>query len=305
MSLAIDLNLLRIFDAVMSERNMTRASAALHMTQPAVSNAINRLRLTLKDPLFVKIPGGVLPTQRAELLWPPIRDALANIFGALEHDEFDPSRSDAVFRLSMSDHVANQVIRPLFIKQQSIAPSIRIHLRPYSVDNADALLEKGEIDMAIGVYPNFGNTLRALPIKRQNYVCVMRSSHPLLLHSSLELDTFLRARHLSISLQGTATLVDHELAAHGHKRNVVLTVNQFALAPRLLTETDLICVLPDDAIPDTPYSHLLKAVEPPFSFAPRTINLIWHSRSDNLPAHRWLRSEILKISHIITNHDDE
>src|SRR5690606_17654732 len=84
---AIDLNLLRIFDAVMTERNVTRAAAVLHMTQPAVSNAINRLRLTLQDPLFVKVPGGVLPTQRAELLWPPIRDALARIADTLKHNE--------------------------------------------------------------------------------------------------------------------------------------------------------------------------------------------------------------------------
>ena len=108
---AIDLNLLRIFDAVMTERNVTRASHTLHMTQPAVSNAINRLRLTLKDPLFIKVQGGVLPTQRAELLWPPIRDALARIAETLERNEFDPARSEAVFRLAMSDYVADQVIR--------------------------------------------------------------------------------------------------------------------------------------------------------------------------------------------------
>lgn len=292
---SMDLNLLRIFDAVMTERNVTRAASALHMTQPAVSNAINRLRLTLKDPLFVKIQGGVLPTQRAELLWPPIRDALARIADTLERNDFDPARSEAVFRMAMSDYVADQVIRPLFVEQQSVAPNVRIHLHPYSLDNAGVLLEKGEVDMAAGVYSNFGSSLRTLPLETLTYVCAMRKGHPLLAQPRFTLDNFLRARHLMVSLLGTPTLIDHELAPHGYKRNVVLTINQFALAPRLLAETDLICVVPLNTVRNSPYSHLLEAVEAPFPFAPRTVNLIWHERSDNVPAHRWLREEILKV----------
>jgi len=292
---AIDLNLLRIFDAVMTERNVTRAAAALHMTQPAVSNAVNRLRLTLQDPLFIKTQGGVLPTQRAELLWPPIRDALGRIADTLEHNEFDPSRSQAVFRMAMSDYVADQIIRPLLVQQQATAPNIRIHLHPYSLGNTGTLLEKGEVDMAAGVYSNFGSSLRTLPLETLTYVCAMRKGHPLLAQPRFTLDDFLRARHLMVSLLGTPALIDHELAAHGCKRNVVLTINQFSLAPRLLAETDLICVVPVNTVRNSPHSHQLEAVEAPFPFAPRTVNLIWHERSDNVPAQRWIREEILKI----------
>ncbi|WP_144641192.1 LysR family transcriptional regulator [Bordetella genomosp. 13] len=292
---AIDLNLLRIFHAVMSERNVTRAAVALHMTQPAVSNAINRLRLTLQDPLFVKVQGGVLPTPRAELLWPPIREALGRIAETLEHNEFDPARSQAVFRMAMSDYVADQIIRPLFVEQQAVAPHIRIHLHPYSLDNAGALLEKGEVEMAAGVYSNFGSSLRTLPLETLTYVCAMRKGHPLLSQARFTLDDFLRARHLMVSLLGTPALIDHELAAHGHQRNVVLTINQFSLAPRLLAETDLICVVPLNTVRNSPHSHQLEAVDPPFPFMQRTVNLIWHERSDHEPAHRWLREEILKV----------
>lgn len=292
---AIDLNLLRIFNAIMTERNVTRAAASLHMTQPAVSNAVNRLRLRLKDPLFIKVPGGVLPTQRAELLWPPIRDSLARIADTLERNDFDPSRSEAVFRLSMSDYVADQVIRPLFVQQQSVAPNIRLHLHPYSLDNAGQMLEKGEVDMAAGVYSNLGSSLRTLPLETLTYVCAMRKGHPLLAQSRLTLDNFLRARHLMVSLLGASSLIDHELAAHGYRRHVVLTINQFSLAPRLLAETDLICIVPHNTVRNSPYSHLLEAVEPPFPFAARTVNLIWHERSDDIPAHRWLREEILTV----------
>lgn len=292
---ALDLNLLRIFDVVMTERNMTRAAASLHMTQPAVSNAINRLRLTLKDPLFMKVQGGVLPTQRAELLWPPIRDALANIASTLADSRFDPAKSEAVFRLAMSDYVADQVIRPLFVEQQAVAPNIRIHIHPYSLDNAAVLLEKGEVDMAAGVYSNFGSSLRSLPLEALSYVCAMRKGHPLLAQPRVTLDDFLCARHLAVSLLGHHALIDHELAAHGYKRNVVLTINQFSLAPRLLAETDLLCVVPANTVRNSPHSHQLVAIDPPFPFVQRNVNLIWHERSDNLPAHRWLREEILKV----------
>lgn len=292
---AIDLNLLRIFNAIMLERNFTRAAGVLHMTQPAVSNAINRLRLTLKDPLFIKVPGGVLPTQRAELLWPPIRDSLARIADTLERNDFDPARSEAVFRLSMSDYVADQVIRPLFVEQQLIAPNIRIHLHPYSLDSAGHMLEKGEVEMAAGVYSDLSSSLRTLPLETLTYVCAMRKDHPLLSQSRLTLDNFLRARHLMVSLLGLPSLIDHELAASGYRRNVVLTINQFSLAPRLLAETDLVCIVPINTVRNSPYSHLLEAVDPPFPFAPRTVNLIWHERSDDIPAHRWLREEILSV----------
>ena len=292
---AIDLNLLRIFDAVMTERNVTRAAHSLHMTQPAVSNAISRLRVMLKDTLFIKVQGGVLPTQRAELLWPPIRDALARIAETLGRNEFDPAHSEAVFRLSMSDYVADQVIRPLFIEQQLVAPNVRIHLHPYALDNTATMLEKGEVDMAAGVYSNFGSSLRTLPLETLTYVCAMRKGHPLLALPRLTLDDFLRARHLVVSLLGTAALIDHELAAHGHKRNAVLTVNQFALVPRLLAETDLVCVVPANAVRNSPHSHLLDIVEAPFPLVPRTVNLIWHERTDDLPAHRWLREQLLKV----------
>src|SRR5690606_24572318 len=109
---AIDLNLLRIFDAVMTERNVTRAAVLLHMTQPAVSNAINRMQLALQDTLFVDVLGGVLTTQRAVILCPPVREALVCNADTLKHNEFEPDLSEAVFRLAMSDYVADQVIRP-------------------------------------------------------------------------------------------------------------------------------------------------------------------------------------------------
>src|SRR4051812_18615052 len=108
-----DLNLLRVFDAVMIERNVTQAAASLSMTQPAVSNAINRLRHSLKDPLFLKVHGGVMPTPRAQALWPPLKDALRRIEQTVDTHEFDPASGHAVFGLAASDYVLEHLVQPL------------------------------------------------------------------------------------------------------------------------------------------------------------------------------------------------
>ena len=292
MTARIDLNLLRIFDTIMAECSVTRAATALHMTQPAVSNALNRLRSTLDDPLFVKNYSGVSPTQRAQLLWPVIRDALARIDDALDKNDFDPTSSQAEFRFAMSDYVASQALQNLFVAQHAIAPGVRIHLRPFTQETVATQLERGELDMAAGVYTSFSPFLRTLPLETLTYTCALRRGHPLL-KGELTMERFLQARHLVVSLLGTAALVDRELAAHGLHRNAFLTVNQFSLVPELLAKTDLVSVVPPATVKNSPYASQLTTITPPFAFQPRTVNLIWHERSDLLIVHQWLRNEVV------------
>lgn len=290
----MDLNLLRIFDAIMAEHSVTRAATALHMTQPAVSNALNRLRYVLDDPLFVKTQGGVLPTQRAQLMWPVIRDALTRISDVLHKNDFDPLSSAADFRIAISDYVASQAVHPLFFAQHAIAPGVRIHLRPFTLETVAPQLERGEIEMAAGVYTTITSTLRTLPLETLQYVCAMRRGHPLMAFENLTTEQFLAARHLSVSLFGNAALVDGELAAFGLQRNIFLTVNQFSLVPEMLVKSDLVSIVPAATVLNSVYAEQLAIVHPPFKFQPRTINLIWHERSDHLPAHQWMREEIVR-----------
>ena len=289
----MDLNLLRIFDAIMAERSVTRAATLLHMTQPAVSNALNRLRHAIDDPLFVKTQGGVSPTQRAQLMWPVIRDALERIGDALHKNDFDPAVSGAEFLIAMSDYVASQAVHPLFFAQQLIAPGVRIHLRSFAQETVATQLERGEIDMAAGVYTSFTPSLRTLPLETLQYVCALRKGHPLLQVENISIEQFLGARHLSVSLHGTAALIDRELAAFGFQRNTFLTVNQFSLVPELLAKSDLISIVPVATVSNAPDGDQLAVLDCPFQFQPRTINLIWHERSDNLLAHRWMRDQIV------------
>ncbi|MBN9428348.1 MAG: LysR family transcriptional regulator [Burkholderiales bacterium] len=293
----MDLNLLRIFDAIMAERNVTRAANSLHMTQPAVSNALNRLRYELDDPLFIKTHNGVSPTQKSQLIWPVIRDALARINGVLRKNEFDPSTSQAEFRVAMSEYLTGQSLRSLLLAQTNIAPGVRIHLRPYTSDTATQQLERGEIDLAAGVYTGLIPSLRATPIDTLRFVLVMKRGHPLLQKPTLSMDDFLGAKHLSVNIFGTSEappIVDKELAAAGLRRNTFLTINHFVLVPEILAESDLVSVLPLGVARNSAYNDFLEIVEPPFKFQERVLSLIWHERTDSMHSHEWLRNEVMK-----------
>ncbi|WP_246740590.1 LysR family transcriptional regulator [Bradyrhizobium sp. LCT2] len=127
---ALDLNLLKVFEALMTEGSVTRAASALTMTQPAVSNALARLRDALGDPLFVRSGTGIRPTQRAVVLWEPIGEALESVRGALDEQVFDPARAQTEFSLSMSDYVSSLVMPDLLGHLGKVAPKARVHTSP-------------------------------------------------------------------------------------------------------------------------------------------------------------------------------
>lgn len=293
----MDLNLLRIFDVIMAERNVTRAANLLHMTQPAVSNALNRLRYELDDPLFIKTHNGVSPTQKAQLIAPVIRDALARINGVLVKSEFDASASKAMFRVAMSEYLASQSLRALVEVQNSSAPGVRIHLRPFTLETAVQQLERGEIDLAAGVCTGLLPSLRTLPFETLYFVLAMRKGHPLLARKKLSMDDFLGARHLAVNIFGimdAPAIVDKELAAVGLRRNTFLTVNQFAMVPEILVNSDLVAIVPAGIAQNSAYRDFLQVIESPFKFQPRVESLIWHERTDCMPSHEWLRGEVMK-----------
>jgi len=287
-----DLNLLRVFDAVMVKRNFTQAAAALCMTQPAVSNAIGRLRHSLGDPLFLKIHGGVAPTPRAQALWPPLRDALLCIEQTVNTHEFDPAKDHAVFSIAASDYVAEYLILPLLPTLLLTAPQVDLHLKQHRIKDAVALLDRGEIDFAAGVLSNFNEHIRAIPLDTLEYCGVMRKDHPL--GRAATSAQFLAARHASVSLSGGPALIDVELAERGLKRNLAVVVNNFGLVPRLLAETDLVSIVPTRVVQESHYAGQLQIIELPFVIQPRTVSLIWHEQSDQSPEHCWMRKQLLR-----------
>lgn len=291
----LDLNLLTIFDAVMTELNVTRAADRLHMTQPAVSNALKRLRHLLNDKLFVKVPSGVRPTPKAIEVWHPIREALAQIRRTLEPMTFDPTTATVTFTVAMNDFVAARLLPQLVSALEDCAPQVNIRTVPTTNINAPMLLEQAEIDLAIGVFSNSSTRLRSQILLTSPFICVMRREHPLA-GKKLTLQRYVQAKHLLVTLSGEPTgFIDGMLQERGLNRRVALTVNQFAIAPQLIATSNLIAILPTHVVQLSELADQLYLTPPPIEIAPSILHMLWHERLHTDPAVGWLRSFIIGV----------
>lgn len=296
---SLDLNLLKVFEALMTEGAVTRAASKLSLTQPAVSNALSRLREAFDDPLFIRTGAGVTPTQRAMALWGPVGDSLSRIRAALDEETFSPGSAELSFSLSMSDYVAGIVMPRLIERFGESAPLLQWHTVPNILLDAPALLEGNRVDCLIGVYVN--ETLPPAHIRSRSlwsvdYACVMRRGHPLAAPGRLTTKRFLNASHVDISLAGqTQPSFDIFLASRGLKRNLVATVNHYMVACEIIRASDLIAVLPRDLRERGAMAGDLVSVRAPIEAPERVISLFWHQRNETVPAHRWLRDQLVDM----------
>jgi DNA-binding transcriptional LysR family regulator len=299
--LTLDLNLLRVFDAVMTEQNLTRAAGRLATTQPAVSNALKRLRDALGDELLIRTAHGVKPTPRAEVLWPIVRRTLADLEEAVAPAvNFDVSKAVATFRMAMADATAVLWLPALVRSIESEAPGVNVRMVPLTTREPRPMLLRGEIDLAIGFFPGVVAQLAGepyTPIRHSRlysgeYVCVMRKNHPLA-KVELTLDAYCAANHLLVSFSGRAHgLTDEALAQIKRERRILLTVNQFFTAGRVVANSDLITVLPRHLIASTGMSGSLISKELPFSLPTVHVDMLWHERDARSPSLAWLRAHV-------------
>lgn len=306
--LTLDLNLLRVFDAVMIEQNLTRAADKLAMTQPAVSNALKRLRHSLGDELLIRTAYGVKPTPRAELLWPVIRSALANLESAIAPKNFDLAQAQATFRMAMADATAALWLPSLVRAIEGTANGVNVRMVPLTTREPRPMLMRGDIDIAVGYFPGVvaqlaagqgasNSAIRHERLYSGHYVSVMRRDHPLA-QAELTLDNYCQARHLLVSFSGRAHgLVDEALAQMGRERRILLTVNQFFTAGRVVANSDLITVLPRHLIAATGMSDALIWKELPFPMPEVHVDMLWHERDSRNPAHQWLRHHLVDMTH--------
>lgn len=295
----IDMNLLIVFDAVMTELNVTRAAERLNMTQPAVSNALKRLRNLMNDELFVKVSTGVSPTPKATELWYPIRDALNQIRQTLEPTEFDPTISKTVFTIALNDFTAHLILPHLIKALDERALNIDLRTVPNTHINAPMLLEQAEIDVAIGVFANPSSRLQLHTLLVSPWICVMRRGHPLA-SQELTLERYTEAKHLLVTLTGESTgLIEPFLQEQGIKRRIGLTVNQFCIAPQLVANSNLIAVLPTRVVHMSQFVDQLHLVPVPIEIPASLVKMMWHERGHRNPAQKWLRSKLIEIcSHL-------
>ena len=236
----LDLNLLRVFDVVMVERNVTRAAERLSMTQPAVSNALRRLREAMGEELFIPGSTGVTPTPHAITLWPAIRDALAGLRELLDPQGFDPAQDERRFTLAMADATAAAILPRLLADFERGRARVQLQIEPLTTRDPRTLLERGAVDAAIGFFPDVARALSAALGEGESvldalydcdYVCAMRREHPLAASEPLTLDDYCAAAHARVSFAGrTHGFVDEKLAALGRTRRVALVINQYAAA---------------------------------------------------------------------------
>lgn len=304
----LDLNLLRVFDEVMAERSLTRAARNLSLTQPAVSNALRRLRDTLGDDLVVREGQGMAPTPRALALWPTVREALSQLQASLSPSSFEPATATTTFVLAMADATAAELMPGLIDILEREAPGVSMRVVPLTTRDPRRLLDEGKADLAVGHFPS---VLADLVVRAQSeetvafahqrlydgqYVCVMRKNHPLA-RGKLTLDKFCAARHMLVSFSGRPYgFIDESLASLGRKRQVVLTVNQFFTAGRVVANSNLLTVLPQHFVSVTGIADQLVLRPLPFDVAPVHVDAVWHSRMQAQSGHLWLRQAIQKAS---------
>jgi DNA-binding transcriptional LysR family regulator len=289
----IDLNLLRVFDAVLRERGVTPAAAGLGLTQPAVSNALSRLRSVLGDPLFVRTATGMDATPFARELAEPVRQALALLESALAHGPgFDPSSATRAFRFYMSDLGQIEFLPPLIERVQREAPGVRLEAVALEVEDISAALAAGSLDLAVGFLPGLGAPVRRRPLFRDPYLCLMRADHPI---TSLTKKKFAEASHALVSYRGGHRVIEEALERAGLARKIALRVPHFTVVPMVLERTDLILTLPARVAHVFERHGKLKALPPPVPIPPAEVAVHWHDCFEADQGNRWLREQVIEL----------
>ncbi len=290
----IDLNLFVVFEAIYRERSITQVATALNLTQPAVSNALARLRQSLDDPLFVRTPQGMYPTPVADNLIGDVRAAL----GLLERGvgataRFDPLRSEKVFNLAMNDLGEALLLPQLQQQLQQLAPLTSLTSYYVSRDKATEELKAGVIDLLLDVPAVNARELQFAPVAALDYVVAMRPGHPLTAKRRLGLKEYLACDHLHVSSRRRGRgQVDIALHTLGEHRRVALRVANYLVAERVTAQSDLLWTLPATLTRQLK----LEVRKVPFTIEPLVWNLYWHKSTADDPANSWLRELLLGVA---------
>lgn len=302
---SLDLNLLFALDALLAERNVTRAAARLHLSQSAMSAALARLRQAFGDPLLVRTARGMLPTARGGELAVPVRQVLEEVERLLRAGtRFDPRAAEETFRIAASDYVEFAILPQLVDYLEYHAPACRLAVRAMDFTTVGHQLERGDVDLAVLNVLAAPPGVRSRPLYTERFVCVVRADHPVVerraarnaaMTEPLELEDFCALDHVLVSPRGASftAQADEVLAAAGRRRNVRLSVPHFLLVPEILARSDMIAVLPERLARG--YPTRLAVMEMPIEMPPFTIAAVWHERSHRDPAQAWLREALANL----------
>jgi DNA-binding transcriptional LysR family regulator len=289
---AVDLNLLIVFDALMQERNLTRAGRKLGLSQPATSHALARLRHMLHDDLFIRTPEGMQPTPRAEQMAGPIRDALRVLQLTLEPEDFEPAQSSRGFTLMVNNYAARAVVPTLARKVAAVAPNVTLDIRPVGQMDVLDQLDAGGADVALNRLVDGGERFKCVRITDDDFVALLDKEHPVAGEVQLSAERLAEIPHVLITSSGDDTsFIDEALEERGLARKVATRV-PFLSIVLMLVGSDQMAIVPRRSGHDLAEICPLVVKELPFP-SPRTaLSMIWHRRLDGHPAQRWLRGMI-------------
>jgi len=297
----LDLNLLLVFHALMTERSVTLAGTRLHLTQGAVSHALARLREYFEDPLFVRSKQGMQPTARALELAGPLQTALAALDTAVGPPTFDPGTSRLTFRIASTDYFSVLILPRVIARLESEAPNVEIRSVPHVFTNVADLIDNDEVEFAVGF---FSNELRKMlpphcawaPLTEDYLVCAMRKDHPLAGHP-ISYEDYLACAHLKYASGPDSTsTADQYLELHNQTRRSGVTIGHYLAAPAILRNTDMVMTIPSRMARMFSEHYGLSWGPIPFSLPGAPTQLVWSSRMERQLAHVWLRKIIMDVA---------
>lgn len=287
----LDFNLLKALDALLEERNVTRAAKKMGVTQPAMSSMLNRLRESFGDPLFVRAPHGIVPTERALAAAAPLRRMMAEVADMLQPSRFEPEIACNRISIASTDYGLSALVAPFLISLKQRAPYIQTALLPIQDNQIQNRLEQGWLDIALMSASHLQTELHSHHLYREGYSCVMRKDHPMA-DKELTLDEFCRLDFALMSYEGGGFYgaTDEALAKLGCSRRVSLSVTNFLLLPEILRNSDMVAMIPKRM----PLDDGLIRRRAPLNPEGFSMEMVWHDRTDRDPAHRWIREQLIE-----------
>ncbi len=297
----LDLKLLRIFEAIMAERNVSRAAERLELSQSSVSKGLSALRGVFRDPLFIRSPDGMMPTYRAMELRASVGHAIRILENLVGGDaSFMPASARLSVTMGLSDYGSYLVLPALISALSRQAPDIRLHTREIDSRSAEDMLLQGQADLCLASDALFNYPIRHAELFQDRYICLARAGHPLEAQP-LCLETFLPYRHLVMPKQsgGHAGVVEQVLSGFNRTRHIAVSVSSLLSVPEVLSSTDLVMTTTTRVARKLQRQADLRMHAHPLRLPEFRYALIWHQRSEDSPSHRWLRGLIRQCAQAI------
>lgn len=291
---AVDLNLLKLFEALVRERSVTQAGLRLGLSQPAASRALGRLRAMLGDRLVVRGKLGLELTPRGEMLAGPVARLLDDARGLVSPAVFDPASATGRITIAAHDHLSLLVLAGLIARFERHAPALSLHIAQPAGDNM-RLVEQGTADLALGIFDALPGSLYRRGLYSDSLVCVVRSDHPGVA-GGLSLECYVTLRHVTVTISGVGeSAVDVALSTLGLTRHVALRVPHFLAGAMLVADSDMILTLPSRLARRLAERLPLVLLDLPLQVPRLSPAMIWHERFHGDPAHIWVRQQLVDV----------